>query len=254
MDSKYENLLSELRSYGSVCVALSGGADSCLLIYAAREALGDKACAVTVRADMVAPGEIAEAERLCESLGAAHYVIDFSPYGIKEFRENAPDRCYHCKTGIFTAIRAKAKSLGFTAAADGTNFDDLSADRPGLRAIAELGIKSPLAACGVTKSEVRKWSEEFGLPTFDAPSNSCFATRIPTGEEITPEKIHTVYIIEKYLREKLKIRSCRARLAGDTARLEVPREEFTKILSDENLVKFIKERGFAHVCLDLEGR
>ena len=255
LQEKYRLLREALRGLGSVAVAYSGGVDSTLLLKVAHDVLGDKALAVTVRACVVPAREFAEAVEFCHREGIAQMVVDFDEMSVPGFAENPPNRCYLCKRALFARIKAVAAERGLSAVAEGSNVDDLGDYRPGLQAIAELGVKSPLRAAGLAKAEIRELSRELGLSTWEKPSYACLASRFVYGEEITREKLAMVEAAEEFLRG-LGLRQLRVRVHGRLARIEVPQEEIGR-LAEAELRREVAARfhalGFAFVSLDLDG-
>lgn len=248
-------LESKLESYGNIAIAFSGGVDSTLLAKAAYEALGDKSIAITIHSNMHAGYEMQEAKELAEEIGIKHVVLAVDAFEIPNFAENGDLRCYHCKTGIFTTIKNIAKDNGITNIADGSNLDDLSDYRPGMKALEELNIVSPLKDLDMTKDEIRILSKEYGLHTWTKAAFACLATRVPTGEIITEAKLRMVEKAETYLVERGFVQY-RVRCHGDMARIEVAPEERQKFYDDDFMDKVseaFKEFGFRYVSLDLGG-
>lgn len=248
-------LEEKLRSYGSIVIAFSGGVDSTLLAKAAYEALGDKAVAITIHANMHAGYEIDEARELAKEIGIKHEVFKVDAFTIPGLIENGKLRCYHCKMEVFGTILNLAKKYQIKTLADGTNIDDLSDYRPGMKALEELKVVSPLKELNMTKQEIRDLSKEYGLYTWKKAAFACLATRIPTGEIITEKKLRMVEKAETYLMEK-GIIQYRVRCHNETARIEVSPDERDKFFDleflDEVNKKF-KEFGFRYVSLDLGG-
>lgn len=181
IDKKYQKLTDCLKDLGSAAVAFSGGADSTLLLKAAADALGDRTMAVTVKMGVVPKRELEESARLCALIGVRQEFIEIDELEIEGFKENPPDRCYFCKKSIFSQIIDTAHENGLDFVAEGSNTDDLGDHRPGMRAVRELGVKSPLMTAGLTKDEIRELSARLGLPTASKPSAACLASRIPYG-------------------------------------------------------------------------
>ncbi len=255
VQQKYDRLRSLLAGLNSVLVAFSGGVDSTLLLRVARDTLGDRALAVTAVSPLFPASDQREADELAERMGAPRILIPFRELLIPGFSANPPDRCYLCKRELFRLFLEKAGELGLAHVADGSNLDDLDDYRPGLRALQELGILSPLRECGLTKVEIRSLSRQLGLPSWDKPARPCLATRFPYGVEITAERLAMVERCEEFLRAR-GVLSPRVRFHGDTARVEVGTEEMPRILEPavrQSLVSFFKSSGFTYVSLDLEG-
>ncbi|MCR4892989.1 MAG: ATP-dependent sacrificial sulfur transferase LarE [Lachnospiraceae bacterium] len=252
---KYERLKAILQATGGIAVAFSGGVDSTLLLYAAWQALGDRALAVTVSSGTFPRREIAEAEDFCHLHGIRQRICPFEELSVPGFEENPKERCYICKKDLFGRIRRIAAENGLNFVAEGSNMDDNRDYRPGMRAIAELGIRSPLREVELSKREIRYLSREHALPSWDKPSYACLATRIPYGERITKEKLLQIERSEQLLIDK-GFRQVRVRLHGNIARIEIPPEDFGKLVSDSvrtSIVTELKEIGFDYVTLDLMG-
>lgn len=198
-EAKYDALVSHIAAIGRVAVAVSGGADSSLLLKAAVDALHEDAIAVAVRTEVTIKRELKAAQSLCDSLGVALNIIDVHLLTKAMFSDNPPNRCYICKRAMFTAVRDFALSRGISYIVEGTNASDDVADRPGFAAIQELGVLSPLRECAFTKADVRAVSRELALGTWDAPSNSCLATRFAYGEALTMERLSLVERAEDFL-------------------------------------------------------
>lgn len=236
-------------------MAFSAGVDSTFLLAAAAEALGDRLLAVSVSADWVPERETREAEEFCKSHGIAQIVLHVSADEIDGFADNSPERCYLCKRTLFTKIMETAAARGIACVAEGSNADDLNDFRPGLRAIAELGVHSPLREAGLTKSEIRELSRELGLATADKPSFACLASRIPYGEPITSEKLSMSDQGEQLLQEK-GFRQFRVRVHGTLARIELLPEEMERVMEEPlrgEIYDAMKRIGFSYVALDMKG-
>ena len=252
---KYTALKIYLASLKSVAVAFSGGVDSTLLLKIAHDVLGDRVIAVTVSSSFIARREIHEAESFCAENGIIQEVITVDESEIQGFTDNPPNRCYLCKREIFTKILEAASKHKLAHVVEGSNVDDLGDYRPGLKALQELSIKSPLRDAGLTKAEIRELSHELGLPTWEKPSYACLASRFVYGEKITREKLRMVERAEEFL-QGLGFRQMRVRLHGTIARLEILPEEFARIVQDEirtRVYDALKGLGFSYVTLDLKG-
>ena len=252
---KMTRLRSTLREIGSAAVAFSAGVDSTFLLRVAHEELGDRVVAVTVRSSTFPRRELDEAVAFCRAEGIRHEIIDTSELDVPGFAENPPDRCYLCKKSIFGEIMAFAQANGFAAVLEGSNMDDDGDYRPGMRAIKELGVKSPLHDAGLTKAEIRALSREMGLPTAEKPSYACLASRFPYGERITAAGLERVERAERWLRDAgLGLTQLRVRSHGDLARIEVPAGDIPRLAAHAaEISAAFKEFGFAYAALDLQG-
>ena len=252
---KYKRLKEFLSALTSAAVAFSGGVDSTLLLYAAKEALGEKAVAVTISSNLFPVREQREAEELCKKLQVRQLIVENPESEMEEFLQNPKNRCYLCKREMFQRVRKTVGELGITEIVEGTNWDDDVDDRPGFRAIQELGILSPLRILRFSKQEIRELSRQFELPTWQKPSYACLASRIPYGEVITEEKLHMIDKAEQLL-FSLGFCQLRVRIHGTVARIELLPEEFHKLLKEPTrriVHEQLKKLGFSYVTLDLMG-
>ncbi len=254
INEKYKRLKEILRSYKKAAVAFSGGVDSTFLAKVCHDELGENCAAVTLVSSMNPKSEMKAAGEIAKKIGVRHYILKDSLLE-EAVSMNTPERCYHCKKIEFSKIKKKASGLGIDIVLDGSNQDDLSDYRPGLRALRETGIKSPLREAGLTKDEIRLLSKKLGLPTWNKPAFACLASRIPYGERITGEKLERVEKAEDFLR-KLGFIQFRVRSHQDMARIEISPGERVKML-DINLMdrvsKKLKSFGFVYVAMELEG-
>ena len=253
--ARYRQLLRLLESYGSAALAFSGGVDSALLLYAAREALADQLLAVTVRSRLFPQRELDEAQALCRSLGVRHLVIDFDCLQLEAFSANPANRCYLCKLELLGMVKEQATAQGISVVMEGSNLDDLADYRPGMQAISELGIASPLRSAGLSKADIRALSRHVGLPSWNKPSLACLASRIAYGEPITAAKLEMLEKAEQLLVE-LGFRQVRVRLHGTMARIEVEPSEFQRLIGEDvrtQVTAALRSYGFSYVAMDLAG-
>ncbi|HET9554265.1 MAG TPA: ATP-dependent sacrificial sulfur transferase LarE [Anaeromyxobacteraceae bacterium] len=251
-EPKLHALREALRGCGSALVAFSAGVDSTFVLAVAREALGDRAVALTAHSPAVPEAERAEARLLAARLGVRHLEVASHEADDPGYVENSDQRCYHCKRELYRLCREAAAAHGLAAVLDGFNADDRRDHRPGHRAAAEAQVRSPLAEAGLGKLEVRAWSEALGLATWDKPQLACLASRIPYGTPVTPERLRQVELAEAGVRA-LGFRSFRVRHHGEVARLEVAEEELALAFERRaGLAAAVKAAGFKAVALDLE--
>ena len=259
LTDELQERLTELKKYieglGSLAVGFSGGVDSSFLLVVAHEVLGDRAIAVTGVDASVPERELTEAKEFCEKYGIHQITCSWDPMQEESYRKNSPDRCYFCKKGIFSEIKRVAKEYGIEYVAEGSNMDDLGDYRPGLRAVEELSVKSPLREVGLYKSDIRNISKAMGLPTWSKPAYACLASRFVYGEEITEEKLHMIDQAEQFLIEHGFYEE-RVRIHGNIARIEVPAKDIPRLAEDdmrEVVYKKFKDIGFLFVTLDMHG-
>jgi uncharacterized protein len=222
--AKRDRLLALVSSYESCAIAYSGGVDSAVVAKAARLALGDNAVAVTGVSASLADGELDQAASLAAQIGIRHERLKTDELSSPGYVANAPDRCFHCKTELYTQLAAVARRLGLREVASGTNVDDLGDYRPGLAAAAANGVRQPLADCGITKSDVRAIAASWELPVANKPASPCLSSRIAYGQSVSPERLRMIDRAEQFIRA-LGFPICRVRFrAGEIASVEVPRE------------------------------
>jgi uncharacterized protein len=253
---KYQRLLKWFKGKKGVLVAFSGGVDSTLVSFAAKEVLGDKALAVTANSPLLPAGELEEAKKIARLIGIRHKVIDVNELENEELTKNPPNRCYYCKKELMTVLRNMANEEGLEVVADGTNADDLRSYRPGINALRELNIRSPLAEVGLTKEDVRKISRELSLVTADKPPIACLASRFPYGKKITTKDVIKVKEAERFIKEFAGIKLVRVRDHGVIARIEVGKDERKKLFNEEVLDKIserLKKLGYLYVTMELSG-
>lgn len=252
---KYNELKSMMKGFGSVAVAFSGGVDSTFLLYAAKEALGERVIAVTAQSCSFPKRELNEAKAFCEERQIRHFICESEELDIEGFSQNPKNRCYLCKHELFEKIQKIAEQEKITAIVEGSNLDDNGDYRPGLQAVAELGIKSPLRQIGFTKNDIRTLSRYLELSTWDKQSFACLSSRFVYGETISKEKLGMVDRAEQLLLD-LGFHQVRVRIHDTMARIEVLPEEFVKLIAEDARAKIItsfREYGFTYISMDLIG-
>lgn len=254
--AKRDRLLAFLAGLPRVVVAFSGGVDSAVVAKAAQVALGERATAVTGTSSSLASGELEEAAHLAQLIGIRHEVIATREFADPAYLANAGDRCYHCKTELYTRLEELLQRYPEAVIVNGANLDDQGDYRPGMTAAREHRVRSPLLECGFTKADVRALAAHWQLPVWDKPASPCLSSRIAYGEEVTPERVAMVDRAEQFLRS-LGLRELRVRYhRGDLARLEVPADALVRLAEPElreQIVAHLRGLGFKFVTLDLEG-
>lgn len=255
-EAKREAARDDLAARDGVLVAFSGGVDSSVVAALAHDALGDDAVACTAKSETLPEAELEDAKRVADEIGIRHEIVSFSELDSDAFVENDDDRCYHCRTMRLGEMQATARELGIGTVCDGTNADDPGAGhRPGLQAVDELDVHSPLLAHDITKAEVREIAAHYGLSVADKPSMACLSSRIPTGLAVTDDRLTRIERAEALLRQ-WGFDQFRVRDHDGLARIEVAPEELERALTRE-FVETVREElsrlGFEHVTLDLHG-
>jgi uncharacterized protein len=255
LEEKERRLRALLKSYESLIIAFSGGADSAYLAYVANSELGDRALAVTGDSASYPTFQRELADRLTRQFGIHHEIISTKEFEDTNYTSNPPNRCYYCKTELYTRLNDLRRRRGFAIICDGSNADDVGDYRPGRLAAREIDVRSPLEECRLTKAEIRELSRRAGLPTWDEPASACLSSRVPYGQVVTIEKLSMVDKAEITLKG-MGFRQVRVRHHGDVARIEVAWEELSRALNPEmaaRLSSALKALGFKYVALDLDG-
>lgn len=255
VEKKLNQLKMYLKSLGSVAVAFSGGVDSTFLLRMARDALGDNVIAITAKSHSFPKRELEEAKLFCGKMGIRQLIFDFNELSVDGFCQNPPNRCYLCKRELYNRMIEIVEKQGILHIVEGSNMNDTGDYRPGMEAVKESGIKSPLQEAGLYKEEIRKLSKELGLPTWGKPSFACLSSRFAYGEPITAEKLAMVEQAEQLLFDR-GFSQARVRIHDRTARIEVLPEELENLVAKgvrEEIVTKLKSYGFTYVSMDLEG-
>ena len=254
-EQKERCLLERLSNTSSLIVALSGGADSAYLAWAAQKALGQRALSITALSPSFSAHDRSAVEEFIHTFNIHHEFVETHEMDNPAYRANAPDRCFFCKDELFSVLDTLAQQRGFTATAYGVNADDTLDFRPGHRAATQHRVLAPLLDVGLRKSEIRELSRRAGLPTWDRPASACLASRVPYGTQVTPERLNLIERGEAALRD-LGFRQFRVRLHDKLARVEISSDEMPRAFSPEMAAAIstrLKQAGFTYVALDLEG-
>jgi len=253
LQDKIDILENNIKKLKTAVVAFSGGVDSTFLLKITSNLLGNNCLAVTLQTSAHSQKEINEAKKIAKSFSIPHHLLKIDITKIKRFYENPSDRCYHCKKYMFSTIIDFAKSHNISSVLEGSNLDDLDQYRPGLKALKELGILSPLVQANLTKQDIRSLSKQFHLSTWDKPANPCLATRIPYNTRISEDILNQIEKAENVL-YSLGIKQSRVRYHHEIARIEVKKDDMKKILSSaDNIIKSFKKLGFKYITIDIEG-
>lgn len=256
-DNLFQQLVSWFHNRNEkVIVALSGGVDSAVVAMAAKKALDKNAIAVTADYNTLSADELTSAKRVAKEIDIEHKIITYNELDNTEFVKNDQLRCYHCRTELATYLSNEARQMDVDLIVDGTNTDDLSDYRPGIKALRENGIKSPLVELGINKQDVRNIAKANNLSVYDKPSNSCLASRIPHGMPVTLEKLKRIETAELLIKSIFKVRQVRVRDHQDIARIEVGKDEIKDMFDFEKMSVVdskLKDLGFKHIALDLSG-
>ena len=254
--TKLENLIEWFEDKRGVLVALSGGVDSALVAYAAFQKLGSSAIAVTADYKTLSQEELETAKQICSEIGISQILLDYDELENEEFVKNDSNRCFHCRQELGTRLVVLANQKNVEFIVDGTNLDDLGDYRPGIEALKQSGIRSPLVENKMTKNEIRDIAKSVGLSVYDKPSNSCLASRIPWGQKITSERLLRIEYGETIVKQTAKLKQVRVRDLNGIAKLEVEKEKISVLSNNvifEEITKKLKLIGFLDVIIDPEG-
>lgn len=250
---KLEQLKNLLKSYSSALVAYSGGVDSTFLAVVSHQVLAERSLAVTAVSATYPEDQLNEARAIAAQFGFHHQIIHTNEYEEPNFVSNPPDRCYYCKLALLNDLRRLADEKGFREVLDGANLDDLADYRPGHRAVQEVGVRSPLREAGMTKADIREYSRQMSLPTWNKPAYACLASRIPYGTRITPDVLLRIYQSEGFLRS-LGLIEVRVRDHYPVARIEVGKDQMDQAWAQRTLIAGrLHEIGYPFISLDLDG-
>jgi len=255
IEKRYEKLKQYLQELGSVAIGFSGGVDSSFLATVAKQVLGDKVIAITVQSVFNPRAETEFAQQFAADLSIVHEILHVDVLAIENVADNPSNRCYYCKKALFSLLKTEAGKRGINIVVDGSNMDDLDDYRPGIQALEELKIKSPLRYAGLTKNDIRKLSQKLGIVTWNKPSAACLASRIPYNEILTKEKLARIEKAEEFL-AKYGFGQLRVRCHKKLARLEVKQEDFVKLLDPvirTEIIAYLRKLGFLYITLDLQG-
>ena len=257
VEKKRERLLEILSSYGRVAIAFSAGVDSTVVAKAAHLACGTNAVAVTAVSLSLAEGELEEARQLADRIGIRHVIVSTQEFSDSNYLKNPSNRCYFCKSELYSRLTQLAPTLGVDVLANGANLDDKGDYRPGMQAAVEFQVRSPLVEAGMTKSDVRELAKFWDLPVWDKPATPCLSSRIAYGVEVTPERVQRIDQAERFIKQLLNLRELRVRCeANDLARIEIPVEEVNRILTPalrDRVRAELHSLGFRYVTIDLDG-
>lgn len=257
LEQKRDVLLNLLAEMKRVVVAFSAGVDSTVVAKAAKVALGENAIAVTAVSSSLAEGELEEAKRLAEQIGIAHHIIETSEFENPNYTANPSNRCYFCKTELYSRLEEWLPDQNWGVVVNGANLDDRGDHRPGMKAASEHKIRSPLMEAGLTKADVRELARHWNLPVWDKPAMPCLSSRIAYGVEVTPERVRRVDAAEQFLRQQFGLREFRVRHeANGLARLELPPDRIAEFLAPEvrhRVSAHLRSLGFKYVTIDLDG-